>query len=103
MSQPQYPYQRMAQALRDLILDGTFPPGRQLPTRRELCTTYAVEWLGGSVSDQVVGGAMRDLHSDGLVVTLLGAGVYVAPRDQWRINDDDQDPAGDRAPAKTAA
>ena len=101
---PQYPYQRMANALRELIHNGTYSPGDQLPTRRELCTQWATKWFGHPVSDQVVGGAMRELHADGLIETLLGAGVYVAPRAQWRTTDTDQEAAaGDREPAKMVA
>lgn len=68
---PTYPYQRVTDAIRNQIRDGTYSPGQKLPSRAALCAEYGV-------SDIVVGAAMRILRQERLVETLPGVGVYVA-------------------------
>jgi GntR family transcriptional regulator len=68
---PQYQYQKITDLLRRRIRSGTYAPGEQLPTRRELCAEL-------DVSDIVIGSAMRILRAEGLVESLPGAGVWVA-------------------------
>ncbi len=68
---PKYPYQQVADALRDKIRDGTYPPEARLPSRRELCAQFGV-------SDIVIGKAMMILRQEGLVQSLPGVGVFVA-------------------------
>jgi len=68
---PKYPYEILADAIRERIADGTYPPGSKLPSRAELSREF-------TVSDIVVGRAMWILRQEGLTVTLPGVGVYVA-------------------------
>ncbi|MBW8484453.1 GntR family transcriptional regulator [Actinomadura parmotrematis] len=67
-------YARIADALRDLIRDGTHPPGTRLPTLAELSARYGVSQI-------VVRGAITLLRNEGLVETRRGGGtvVRVAP------------------------
>lgn len=71
VAMPKYPYEVVADSIRARIQDGTYPPGSKLPSRAELCLEF-------SVSDIVVGSAMRILKAEGLTETLPGIGVYVA-------------------------
>jgi GntR family transcriptional regulator len=68
---PKYPYEVVADSIRERIRSGTYPPGSKLPSRAELCAEFGV-------SDIVVGSAMRILKTEGLTETLPGVGVYVA-------------------------
>jgi GntR family transcriptional regulator len=69
---PKYPYEVVADSIRERIKDGTYgPPGSKLPSRAQLCEEFGV-------SDIVVGSAMRILKGEGLTETLPGVGVYVA-------------------------
>ncbi len=67
---PTYQYERVADAIRAKIRDGTYPAGTQLPTRPMLRQEYGV-------SDMVINEAMRILRRDGLVEPLHGVGVFV--------------------------
>ncbi len=67
---PTHKYQQVADAIRDRIRDGTYPPGSFLPTRAELREQF-------ECSDIVVNSAMRILRGEGLVSTLNGRGTYV--------------------------
>jgi GntR family transcriptional regulator len=67
---PRYPFEIVTDTIRARILDGTYPPGSKLPSRRELCTEFGL-------SDPVIGAAQRILKQEGLIVGLTGAGVYV--------------------------
>lgn len=67
---PKHPYKEVADTLRARIIDGTYPPGSQLPSRTEMCVMF-------NRSDTVIGSAMRLLHATGLIETLAGVGVYV--------------------------
>lgn len=53
------------------IEDGAYPPGSQMPTRRELREEF-------SASDTAIDKAMMILRTAGLTETLPGVGVYVA-------------------------
>jgi DNA-binding GntR family transcriptional regulator len=68
---PKYPYEIVADAIRERIASGQYPPGFKLPSRAELCKEFGV-------SDIVVGAAMRVLKSEKLTETLPGIGLYVA-------------------------
>jgi GntR family transcriptional regulator len=70
---PKYPYEVVADSIRERIESGTYPPGSKLPSRAELCVEFGV-------SDIVIGSAMRILKSEGLTETLPGVGVYVADK-----------------------
>lgn len=73
LTMPKYPYEQLADTLRERIASGEFPPGAKLPSRSELSAEY-------KVSDIVVGRAMWILRQEGLTETLPGVGVYVAER-----------------------
>ena len=68
---PKYPYEQLADTLRERITSGEFPPGSKLPSRAELTAEYGY-------SDIVIGRAMWILKQEGLTETLPGVGVYVA-------------------------
>jgi GntR family transcriptional regulator len=61
---------RIADALREQIRDGTYPPGVRLPAERELSETYKA--AGGTVR-----AALAQLRDEGLVIAYQGRGVYV--------------------------
>lgn len=71
VSMPKYPYEVVADSIRERIRNGTYPPGSKLPSRAQLCEEFGV-------SDIVIGSAMRLLKQDNLTETLPGIGVYVA-------------------------
>lgn len=64
-------YIRVASSLRSRINDGEWPPGRQLPTIRELAEQY-------EVAPVTVREALSMLAADGLVVSSRGRGTFVA-------------------------
>lgn len=70
---PKYPYEQLADTLRERIASGEFPPGSKLPSRAELSAAYGI-------SDIVIGRAMWILKQEGLTETLPGVGVYVADK-----------------------
>ena len=59
----------IADRIRVLILDGTFPPGRSLPGERSLAERFGVS--RGSIRD-----ALRTLETIGLLVTRHGHGTF---------------------------
>jgi DNA-binding GntR family transcriptional regulator len=65
-------YVRIAGALRDEIVAGTFPIGSLLPTENELCLRFAV-------SRNTVREALRLLREDGFITSRRGAGSTVLP------------------------
>lgn len=67
---PKYPYEVVADTIRERIYDGTYPPGSKLPSRTALCKEF-------EVSDIVVGAATRELKREGLTETLPGIGLFV--------------------------
>lgn len=66
-------YVRIAELLRDLIRDGTYPPGARLPTISELTRTHGV-------SEIVVRNAIALLRNEGLIETSRGGGTHVRAR-----------------------
>ncbi|MFK0238246.1 GntR family transcriptional regulator [Streptomyces vinaceus] len=67
-------YQRVADAFRERITDGTWPPGHRLPSRAQL----GAEFGGG---ENVIRKAQETLIAEGLLEGRPGAGTYVrAPR-----------------------
>lgn len=66
----EYPYVRVTNELRQRIADGTYPPGSQLPSRKDVSTEF-------EVSDIVVGAAMRALKAEGLTESKPGLGTFV--------------------------
>ena len=70
--------EEVADRIRVLILDGTFPPGQALPAERALA-----EWFGvsrGSIRD-----AFRTLETLGLLVTRHGQGTFPQELDVDRL------------------
>lgn len=70
---PSPTYARIADELRKLIHDGTYPPGGRLPTIGELSRHHRV-------SDIVVRGAFSILRTEGLIETRRGGGTIVRER-----------------------
>ena len=63
-------YLQVAEQLRNLIAEGTFPPGSRLPAERDLAEQFAV-------SRPTIREAMIALEISGLVEVRSGSGVYV--------------------------
>jgi DNA-binding GntR family transcriptional regulator len=59
-----------ADALREQLRSGEYPPGAQLPSERELI----VRW---GVSSRTIRVALDQLRTEGLVVSYQGRGVFV--------------------------
>lgn len=74
---PSPTYQRIADALRRSILDGTLPPGARLPSRHDLARQY-------QVSDRVGMEAVRLLVAEGFVEARSGSGTYVRKRPEMQ-------------------
>ena len=63
-------YQQIADDLRRQIVDGTYHPGDQLPSERDLREQY-------KVSAKTIRQAFDQLRAEGLVVSYQGRGVFV--------------------------
>ena len=70
--------EEIADRIRVLILDGTFPPGRPLPAERQLAERFGVS--RGSIRD-----AFRTLETIGLLVTRHGQGTFPQELDVERL------------------
>src|SRR5205823_6237838 len=70
--------EEIADRIRQLILDGTFPPGQPLPAERALAERFGVS--RGSVRD-----AFRTLETIGLLVTRHGQGTFPQELDVERL------------------
>jgi GntR family transcriptional regulator len=66
-------YRRLAQELRQKILDGQIGAGEALPSERDLCEIM-------SASRVTVRRAIETLIDEGLIIRKQGSGTYVAPR-----------------------
>ncbi|GFN06607.1 hypothetical protein GCM10010298_54440 [Streptomyces microflavus] len=64
------PYAQVADILRREILDGTYPPGSQLPPAREVQERF-------KVANSTAQNAYRSLKQAGLVYAVKGRGVFV--------------------------
>jgi GntR family transcriptional regulator len=78
-SAPDPPYRQIAAWLRERIRSGEFPPGRRLPTERDL-----QQELG--VAATTTRRAYRLLAEEGWTVTTAGRGSHVRPREEWPEN-----------------
>lgn len=76
---PRYPWQRVADYLRALIVEGNLKPGARLPKQRELTDMF-------DTAPRTVSKAVRKLIEEGLVISRAGSGVYV--RDPHNTNDE---------------
>jgi GntR family transcriptional regulator len=63
-------YLQIADALREQLRSGEYPPGAQLPSERELMDRWGV-------SSRTVRVALDQLRAEGLVVSYQGRGVFV--------------------------
>jgi GntR family transcriptional regulator len=70
-----FPYEQLAAILRGRIRDGTYPPGRKIPTHLEL------ERESG-LSPMAVRRAVRVLREAGFVRTKPGRGTFVVGADE---------------------
>ena len=70
--------EEIADRIRVLILDGTFPPGQPLPGERQLAERFGVS--RGSIRD-----ALRTLETIGLLVTRHGQGTFPQELDVDRL------------------
>lgn len=79
-------YLRVVEDIRRQILDGTLPPGSQIPSRAQLTRKY-------QVGETAARHALRALAAEGLVVGRIGSGHYVRERSEltplhrWRFLD----------------
>lgn len=64
-------YRQLAARLRARIADGEFPPGRRIPSLRDLEAEY-------QVAPMTVRKAVGLLVDEGLVITKPGRGTFVA-------------------------
>lgn len=67
---PEFPYLQIAAQLRQAIADGTYPPGRAIPSIKQLVADTGC----GSMT---VRRAVRLLEDEGLVRTIPGRGTFV--------------------------
>lgn len=65
-------YVQLAGVIRRAVETGEIPPGRAIPSKRALVETYGIS---GSTVDK----AVRLLKDEGVLVTVLGKGLYAAP------------------------
>jgi GntR family transcriptional regulator len=63
-------YLQIADALREQLRSGDYPPGAQLPTERELQERW-------EVSSRTIRVALDQLRAEGLIVSYQGRGVFV--------------------------
>lgn len=70
MAPAPFPYLRIAQQLRDRIINGEFPPGSTVPSTREIQAEYRV---AGATASR----ALKALVDEGLVESRVGVGTVV--------------------------
>ncbi len=68
-------YAQLKEAIISAIADGTYVPGDQLPSQREMCQQY-------NMSHMTVRRAIADLINEGVIYPIAGKGLYVAPQKQ---------------------
>ncbi|RJL19569.1 GntR family transcriptional regulator [Bailinhaonella thermotolerans] len=72
---PRPPYLQLAAALRRAIETGEYRPGARLPSIRDLAKEYGI-------AAQTVQNALRELRSEGLVVSQQGRAFFVRDPDR---------------------
>jgi DNA-binding GntR family transcriptional regulator len=70
-------YRQLADLLRGQIKSGAIPPRRPIPSKRYLTETYGVS--AGTVER-----ALDVLKADGMLKTVMGRGLYVTDRSEWK-------------------
>lgn len=68
-------FAQLKETIISAIADGTYAPGDQLPSQREMCQLYAM-------SHMTVRRAIADLINEGIIYPIAGKGLYVAPQKQ---------------------
>ena len=66
-------YEAIARCLRERVQDGTYPPGRKMPSEAELCREFGASRLS-------VRSAVGQLAAQGLIETFQGKGSFVRRR-----------------------
>jgi DNA-binding FadR family transcriptional regulator len=89
-------YELVADRLKNLILDGTHPPGSRLPAERHLAATLGV----GRAS---VREAIAELVNQGVVQTRRNSGTYVLPQAMEVIREAKAVASPDTSPLSTLA
>jgi GntR family transcriptional regulator len=70
-------YYQVAQIMRTRIMDGTWAPGKRLPTEAELAVKY-------EVSRPTIRHANSILAKEGYIYSLQGSGWYVNSSEKWK-------------------
>jgi DNA-binding GntR family transcriptional regulator len=73
----EYLYDQLAALIRKRIWAGELPPGRRVPSKRDLIQEHGI-------SGRTVDTAMGILKAEGLIETRLGLGLVVLPRAAWK-------------------
>jgi DNA-binding GntR family transcriptional regulator len=94
---PGFPLERVTDALRGRIADGTYPPGGRLPSETTLATEF-------NVARNTVRGALDRLRADGLIETRRPRGSFVTEPPPTHEHDvtADQDAFDSDGPADVA-
>lgn len=74
-SNPTPLYEQIRLELREQIMNGSYPPGSQLPTEATLCTDFQVSRI-------TVVRALRELENEGLIERVQGKGTIAALHSQ---------------------
>ncbi|WP_157253260.1 winged helix-turn-helix domain-containing protein [Nonomuraea typhae] len=80
--EPQYEWQRVADALRDRVKDGTYRPQGRMPAIHQIQDEYGV---GRNTALH----AIRSLVEEGWLVIKPKIGTYVRPREEWPTSQDE--------------
>ena len=70
-------YEQVKDGLRQMMLDGTAPPGGRLPSVRELAASLAI-------NPNTIQRAYRDLETEGLICSVPGKGNFVTDEGDLR-------------------
>lgn len=70
----EFPYRQLAAILRARITDGTYPPGRAIPSIQQLISEYGL-------SPKTIQRAFEVLEEEGLIRRIPGRGTFVTEQD----------------------
>jgi GntR family transcriptional regulator len=71
-------YEQLAAILREQIVQGNVPPRGRVPSKKQLVQEHGIS--GGTVDK-----AMALLQDENLIRSVLGLGIFVRPREEWRL------------------
>jgi len=75
-------YRQIADAIREQIRSGQYPPGAKLPSERELMDAW-------NVSSKTIAAALNQLRAEGSITSVRGVGVFVrTPTRRRRLSSD---------------